>query len=229
LTYLKKLIILLPALILILLPSIGALAEEHHDGDRVSEEYGEKNVGNGTSSKEEETRSEMGSDRPYLNQTDEVPFISTLIKMILALLLIIGMIYGLVRLLSRNRSVRLSGPFRLIGGVHLAPNKSVQMIEVGNHLYIVGVGEDVRLLRHIDDQQEMDEIQTLLRERDTLESSEWKLIKNTLGNWAKKRKPDEEISFQTVLSEKLDRFKNRNRRDNHWSSSESNDQDGKPL
>jgi flagellar protein FliO/FliZ len=227
LIYIKKLTVLISALIIIISPAFVVLAENHPNGDRVSEENGKMNIGDATYN-DEQKNIPTGSDSPY-GDPDEVPFISTLVKMILALLLIIGMIYGLVRLLSRNRSIGMNGPFRLIGGVHLAPNKSVQMIEVGTHLYIVGVGEDVRLLRHIDDQRELDEIHSLLRDGISSDKSEWKMIKNLLGSWFKKRKSEEDISFQTLLSEKLDRLKLRKRRDDHWTVSESEDQDGKPL
>ena len=43
-------------------------------------------------------------------------------------------------------------------GTTLGANRSVQLIKIGNQLLIVGVGENIQLLKEIDDEQEYEQI-----------------------------------------------------------------------
>ena len=45
-----------------------------------------------------------------------------------------------------------------LGGNALGANRSVQVIKVGNRLLIVGVGENIQLLKEIEDGQEYEQI-----------------------------------------------------------------------
>lgn len=90
---------------------------------------------------------------------DAPPNIGNFITVIVVLVLIIGLIIILIRFLAhKNNSWFSSRSIRHLGGVGLGQNKSVQMVKVGNSLYVVGVGEDVTLLDKIDEQEEIDAI-----------------------------------------------------------------------
>lgn len=45
-----------------------------------------------------------------------------------------------------------------LGGISLGQNKSVQVIRVGEKVYLLGVGENVELLKEISDQNLIDEL-----------------------------------------------------------------------
>lgn len=82
-----------------------------------------------------------------------------LFKMVLALLLVIGLIYLLLKFLQKKskRFQQIKG-LENIGGITVGPNKSIQIVRIGSKLYMVGVGENVELLEEITDEQAKEEI-----------------------------------------------------------------------
>jgi flagellar protein FliO/FliZ len=81
------------------------------------------------------------------------------LRFIGSLLLIIVLLYFLSRFVSgKAAKMNRSGPFHSIGGYSLGNNKSIQLIMIGSTLYIIGVGQDVRLIRSVppgDEQKEL--------------------------------------------------------------------------
>jgi flagellar protein FliO/FliZ len=97
------------------------------------------------------------------------PNIGNIVTVIVVLILIIGLIIILIRFLAhKNNSWFSSRSIRHLGGVGLGQNKSVQIVKVGNSLYVVGVGEDVTLLDKIDEQEEIDAIFQSVKSAPTL-------------------------------------------------------------
>ena len=45
-----------------------------------------------------------------------------------------------------------------LGGLSLGAQKSAQLIQIGNRLYIVGVGDNITLLKEIDNEEEMNQL-----------------------------------------------------------------------
>jgi len=68
------------------------------------------------------------------------------IKMALALILMLGLIFALVYILKRLKIGPLSGggshPMRLLGYLSLAPRKGIALVEVCDQWIVVGVGSD---------------------------------------------------------------------------------------
>lgn len=78
------------------------------------------------------------------------------IKTILALLFVVGLLYVLLKFI--NRKSRLYDKNRMmknLGGLSLGQQKSIQLIVVGETYYLIGVGEDIRLLKEITDEEEV--------------------------------------------------------------------------
>src|SRR5690625_77031 len=68
----------------------------------------------------------------------------TYIQMFVVLMIIIVMILLFVRFLSRRNKLWLSNhAIQTLGGVSLGQNKSLQLVEVGQSIYLIGIGEDV--------------------------------------------------------------------------------------
>ncbi len=79
-----------------------------------------------------------------------------LFKIIAVLAVIVILIVFLIRFLGRRNRLLMSGrSIRTLGAMGLGPNKSVQIIEVGGSLYVIGVGEDVTMLDKITDPAEV--------------------------------------------------------------------------
>ncbi|TYR82730.1 flagellar biosynthesis protein FliZ [Priestia megaterium] len=80
------------------------------------------------------------------------------VKMIFAFLFVIGLLVvvlkivnGKGKLLQRNKIVQN------LGGTSVGSNKSIQVVKVGNQLFVVGVGENVQLLSEVvgDEKQQL--------------------------------------------------------------------------
>jgi|GEM_PF-1004524 flagellar protein FliO/FliZ len=85
--------------------------------------------------------------------------IGSLIAVVLALGFVIVLIMLLVRFLAtRNQFWSRTGAIRHLGGIGVGQQKSVQLVQIGKKLYVIGVGNDVRLLDKIEDEEEIREI-----------------------------------------------------------------------
>ncbi|WP_274651535.1 flagellar biosynthetic protein FliO [Paenibacillus humicola] len=136
-----------------------------------------------------------------------------LIWVVVALMLVLGLIVLLLKFLSsRNRGWSVSRSLRLLGGVPLGPNKSMQVVELAGRVYVVGVGDSIALLDKIDDAEEAG---TIIRLMDQQLGRTWnpQSMAAFLGRF-RKRQADagaerdgerwpEAASFQELLSSKL--------------------------
>ncbi|AIQ18986.1 MULTISPECIES: flagellar biosynthetic protein FliO [Paenibacillus] len=88
----------------------------------------------------------LGNSNPLLN----------LLNVIFVLAAIVILIVLLIRFLGRRNQTLMSGrSIRTLGALGLGPNKSVQIIEIGGSLYMIGVGENISMLDKITDPAEV--------------------------------------------------------------------------
>lgn len=88
----------------------------------------------------------LGNSNPLLN----------LLNVIFVLAVIVIIIVLLIRFLGRRNQTLMSGrSIRTLGALGLGPNKSVQIIEIGGSIYVIGVGESISILDKITDPAEV--------------------------------------------------------------------------
>lgn len=88
------------------------------------------------------------------------------IKIFLALLFVLGLLLFVLRFLNkRNLSYQQNSMIQNLGGQSVGTQKSVQLLQIGSKLYVVGVGENVQLLQVIADPEEIKEILALYNEK----------------------------------------------------------------
>ena len=88
------------------------------------------------------------------------------IKVLLSLAFVLGILIFVLRFLNkRNRNYQQNSIVRNLGGHSVGAQKSVQLLHIGNQIYIVGVGEDVQLLQVIADPQEIEQMVALYNEK----------------------------------------------------------------
>ncbi|OMF63193.1 flagellar biosynthesis protein FliZ [Paenibacillus sp. FSL R5-0490] len=81
------------------------------------------------------------------------------IKMILATGFTIGLLYGLLKFINKKSKVyNRSQLVENLGGTALGANRSIQLIKVGQRILVVGVGENIQLLKEIDNSEEYSQI-----------------------------------------------------------------------
>lgn len=142
------------------------------------------------------------------------------VKTFFALIFVIGLLYMLLKFV--NRKSHLQDKNRLMknmGGISLGQQKSVQLIVVGNTYYLVGVGEDIRLLKEI---TEPEEIAALLEQYEELEEIPFKgPFEKLLGKvlpFQKKEQKQEDAgneAFSHMLNERLTEIKADRKRQIH--------------
>jgi len=96
-----------------------------------------------------------GLDAPDAAPTFDSGMTGSLVTVLIALAVIVGLIVFAIKLLARrNRGWGANRALRSLGGVPLGQHKSVQVVELAGKVYVVGIGDDVRLLDRIDDPEE---------------------------------------------------------------------------
>ncbi|WP_182199167.1 flagellar biosynthetic protein FliO [Paraliobacillus salinarum] len=151
------------------------------------------------------------SKEVIIDENRSTNFFEIIVRIIFALLLIVALIYGMLKLLNKkNKLTRSSNLLNNLGGIPLGTNKSVQIIQIGDRLFVVGVGENIELLTEIKEQEMKEQ---LLEENDTNNSSGAsvaKILGNTFSNLSnKKEKNQDEISdsFSNMFKSELNHLK----------------------
>lgn len=81
------------------------------------------------------------------------------VRMILATAFVAALIYFLLKFINKkSMSYKSSQLVENLGGTSLGANRSVQIVKAGNKLLIVGVGENIQLLKEIDDPEEYSQV-----------------------------------------------------------------------
>jgi flagellar protein FliO/FliZ len=160
---------------------------------------------------------------PGLDFTGTFDTVKMIGQVMFFLILIIALFFVLIKFLAKKNQYSPFGrSIRSLGGVPLGTNKSIQIVEIGHSLYIVGVGENIQLLQKIDDPEEVAYVTELL-----LSSQSDQTSFLSVGKWIEKlrgskKEIEEEVeitsSFQQVFHDKLQRVTNRNKNVEEWIS-----------
>ncbi|URN93419.1 MAG: flagellar biosynthetic protein FliO [Candidatus Pristimantibacillus lignocellulolyticus] len=141
-------------------------------------------------------------------------YIGDVIWVFVALAIVITLLIFTIKFLSkRNRAWGTQRGLRSLGGISLGQNSSMQVIEIANRIYVVGVGDQVTLLDKLDDPE------IVARIIQELELKEQPMISlSTMKEWlssSKRSKTDfkendtnmwnESSSFEDLLQSKLDK------------------------
>lgn len=77
-------------------------------------------------------------------------------RTIFALIFVVALLFGLLKFINnRNRQYDKNRLMKNMGGLSLGQHKSIQLVNVGNTYYLIGVGEEIRLLKEITDEKEI--------------------------------------------------------------------------
>lgn len=151
------------------------------------------------------------------------------IKMVLALIFVVVLFYGLMKFLNkRNLNFQRNQLVQNLGGLSLGAQKSVQLLQVGKTLYLVGVGEDVQLLREITDPDEVATLLALYNERQELAATS-PYIAEVLSKFKRKNNESSSVqqkqtSFGELFEKKISEIKQeRNEELEKWKQKENDD------
>lgn len=139
-----------------------------------------------------------------------------LVWVIVVLAVILVLIVYLIRFLNkRNQRLFRHGTIRILGGVGLGQNKSLQIIEIGGSVYLLGVGEDIQLVDKVSD---LEEAQRIIDSFERDASAEQGSLSPLIAKLAKRLRKDEPpremeledtTSFHEMFESKLRQMPNR--------------------
>lgn len=130
------------------------------------------------------------------------------IKVLLSLVFVIGILIFVLRFLNkRNQNYQQNSIIRNLGGHSVGAQKSVQLLHIGNQIYIVGVGEDVQLLQVISDSQEIEQMIALYNEKYS-NTSTTPYVAELFAKFKTKRSAKTESEgFSNILDKRLSEIK----------------------
>ena len=177
---------------------------------------------NGNQSVESYFKNKDKKDTEETDQTNNVPAnegaenesndvgisFGDIFRMVFALLFVAGLLYVLLRLLNKkNRGYQQGQIIENIGGTPLGGNRSVQMVRIGEKIYVVGVGDSVQLLNVIDDK---DEYSTLMEEHNQKLDQQivpTDLASKLMEKWKQKTVKQTPSTFSSHLQKQLEQLK----------------------
>lgn len=81
------------------------------------------------------------------------------LKVLIALVFVIGLLLFILKYLNkRNFNYQQNAVIKNIGGMSVGQQKSVQLLLIGKRVYVVGVGDNIQLLKEIDSEEEIDHL-----------------------------------------------------------------------
>lgn len=163
---------------------------------------------------------EFDSESPAAGRSDGAavgPSATDYIRVVFALLFVIGLLYGLLKFV--NRKNRLHDKTRLmknLGGLSLGQHKSIQLVAIGQAYYLIGVGDDIRLLKEITDPEEIKALHEFYEGESIDSVTENGLLNRILmkisGKQSSRQIDDEPTAFSHLFQSKLDEMKEERKR-----------------
>ncbi len=139
-------------------------------------------------------------------------FYGNFFQVIVVLAVVIGLIVVLIRFLAaRNKRWTGGRSLHVHAGVPLGQNKSMQVVEIGDAVYIVGVGEDITLLDKIDDPERAEALLASLEARPApAAGTAVAALAGLIRSWRNRGRPEPEQpewqsneAFKDLLNQKL--------------------------
>ncbi|MER1984771.1 MAG: flagellar biosynthetic protein FliO [Solibacillus sp.] len=132
------------------------------------------------------------------------------IKILFSLIFVITLLVMLLRFLNkRNVNYQQNALVRNIGGLSVGPQKSVQLLQIGGSVYVVGVGDEVQLLKEVTDPEEIQQLLAYYNDKQGAASTK-PYISELLGKF-NTRKESHDVSdrsnFNTLFNDRIKEIK----------------------
>ncbi|MFD1928691.1 flagellar biosynthetic protein FliO [Sporosarcina siberiensis] len=139
------------------------------------------------------------------------------IKTLFALVFVIGLLYALLKFINRrNRLYDKTRLMKNMGGISLGQHKSIQLVVIGETYYLIGVGDDIRLLKEVTDADEIEKLTEFYQDDAApLASGILEKVLNKLSgkkNQEKEESRDEPTEFSTIFNTRIDEMKEERKR-----------------
>nr|WP_309099358.1 flagellar biosynthetic protein FliO [Fredinandcohnia onubensis] len=167
----------------------------------------DKSVSDALGNEEKQVDKEQGTDAFENAEPANELTAGDFFKMIFTTLFVITLIYLLLKFVNkRNRMFNQHRFIENLGGTSLGTNRSIQIVKVGDRILVVGVGDNVQLLKEIKDTNEMNEI--LEQHNASLDSMmQPRDILNRMIQKRKEVRDGDQTHFSSMLQKQLSELK----------------------
>ncbi|WP_404432986.1 flagellar biosynthetic protein FliO [Sutcliffiella horikoshii] len=142
-------------------------------------------------------------EQEILEQKPPSVSIFDFIKMIFALLFVLALLYGALKLINSRNKLESGRSVENIGGTNLGNNKSLQLVKVGNSVLVVGVGDSINLLKEITDEQEREQLIQSYRDRSENMTINSDKLSSMVEKFKGMKKTKSKSSFSALLQDQL--------------------------
>ncbi|WP_238188988.1 flagellar biosynthetic protein FliO [Paenibacillus sp. L3-i20] len=155
----------------------------------------------------------INDEKPIpISNTNPGELLGNMVWVMVALAIVIVLILYVIKWLSkRNQLWGVNRSMRSLGGISLGQNSSLQVVEIADRIYIVGVGQTITLLDKLDNP---DDVEAVLASLDRQPENVWnaKDLTGLIKKWRNRTNTQTETSseqwnspssFQQMLDSKL--------------------------
>ncbi|KMJ58649.1 hypothetical protein AB685_12290 [Bacillus sp. LL01] len=200
--YANKIIrILLVVIFLFVLPISGNANEKEGLNDSVYNQLQDQEPQSDQSDRDTDTPSQ--EEQVILEQKPPSVSIFDFVKMIFALLFVLALLYGALKLINSRNKMDSGRSVENIGGTNLGNNKSLQLVKVGNSVLVVGVGDSINLLKEITDEEEREQLIQSYRDRSENMTINSDKISGLVKKFKETKKTKNHSAFSTLLQDQL--------------------------
>ncbi len=150
------------------------------------------------------------------------------IKIVVALVFVLGLLLFVLKFLNkRNLSYQQNSVIRNIGGLSVGPQKSVQLVQISNRIYVLGIGDDINLIKEISAPEDVEQLLAQYGDNQLIGSTT-PYIAQLFKKFSKKNQPTnvtESPKFNEMFNERIDKIKQeRSEELERWKEQESDKQ-----
>ncbi|MEK4535496.1 flagellar biosynthetic protein FliO [Peribacillus sp. FSL K6-1552] len=128
------------------------------------------------------------------------------LRMIFATIFVVGLLYIILKFINKkSKSYQKANSVENLGGTSLGANRSVQLVKVGDRILVVGVGENIQLLKEIDNPEEYEQLMKDYNEKMDQMIQPGEFATKLKNKWLKKREI-ETNSFSSEFKNQLDQM-----------------------
>ncbi|WP_050181442.1 flagellar biosynthetic protein FliO [Domibacillus robiginosus] len=131
-----------------------------------------------------------------------------IVRVTAALAFVVALLYFLLRFVNKkSRSYQESHVVHHLGGTPLGGSRSIQVVRVGERVLVLGVGEDVSLLKEIDDPDERAHLINRYEEQADKLIQPGQIVSKLKKRLEGESEPKESASFKQEFEQKISELK----------------------
>ncbi|WP_400194416.1 flagellar biosynthetic protein FliO [Lysinibacillus telephonicus] len=129
------------------------------------------------------------------------------IKMLFALIFVLALLLFVLKFINKkSMNYQQNSLVRNIGGISVGAQKSIQLLHIGDKLYIVGVGDNVQLIKEINDPDEVQQLVAFYNEKQSFGATTpyiLELLKKLKPNQIESESKQDDSNFGDIFNKRL--------------------------